>query len=174
MKQLMSLLLIVLGLTGCKSTSSLKVVSDFELDQYLGTWYEAARYDHRFEKGMSAVSATYSMNEDGTIKVLNRGYKDGKQEWGEIIGVAKSKGDADQGWLKVSFFKPFYASYKIIYLDPEYTKAIVTSSTYGYLWILVRDPALPEAELDQLVDRAKGFGFERDKMILVDQAGNRK
>lgn len=172
MKWMMTIALLSLALVGCKSTSNLEVVSDFDSGKYLGTWYEVARYDHRFERNMSNVSATYSKNEDGSIKVLNRGFKEGKQEWDDIEGVAKPKGDADRGWPKVSFFWPFYASYKIIHLDDAYTEAIVTGPTYGYLWILVRDPALPEADLQRLVGLAEGFGFERSEMIFVDQSKN--
>lgn len=139
----------------------------------MGTWYEAVRYPHRFEKGMSHVSATYSLNEDGTIEVLNRGFNERKQEWEEIQGVAKPKGNDGKGWLKVSFFKPFYASYKIIYLDEAYSKAIVTGPTYGYLWILVRNPELPEAELEELIERSEAFGFNREKMIIVEQTENK-
>lgn len=164
--------LVLLTLAGCKSTSNLKVVSSFDAERYMGVWYEAARYPHRFEKGMSAVSATYSFNEDGTIKVLNRGYVDKKSEWEEIKGVAKLKGAADEGWLKVSFFKPFYASYKIIYLDEAYRNAIVAGPSYGYLWILTRDPDLPKTELDKLISKARNFGYEEEKIIIVDQKRN--
>lgn len=170
--RLLYLLFIPFLLSGCASTSDLSAVSDFDLERYLGTWYEAVRYDHGFERGMSAVSAAYSMNRDGTIKVVNRGYGNGA--WNEAVGVAKPKNEISQGWLMVSFFKPFYGSYKIVYLDPEYTQAIVTSSTRRYLWILTRSPVLPEAELEQLIVRAEGFGFDRNKMILVDQALNSK
>ena len=164
--------IILLGLVGCKSTSNLEVISGFDGDRYMGVWYEVARYPHRFEKGMSSVSATYSLNKDGTIKVMNRGYTDDEQKWDDIEGVAKLKGAEDKGWLKVSFFKPFYASYKIIYLNDEYTKAIVTGPTYGYLWILVRDPALPEAELEDLISKAENLSFEREELIIVDQSRN--
>jgi len=164
--------LLLLMLAGCKSTSNLKVVSGFDAGRYMGVWYEAARYPHRFEKGMSAVSATYSLNDDGTIKVLNRGYVDNKPDWEEIEGVAKLKGAADEGWLKVSFFKPFYASYKIIYLDEAYTSAIIAGPSYRYLWILTRDPGLPEAQLKQLISKARGFGYDEEKIIIVDQKRN--
>jgi apolipoprotein D and lipocalin family protein len=167
-------MILVAGLliSGCRSTSRLEVVSDFEVDQYLGVWYEAARMPHRFEKDLSSVSAKYSFNEDGTIKVINRGFNDKKLAWEEIEGVAKFKADTDQGWLKVSFFKPFYASYKIIHLDSTYTQAIVTGPSYGYLWILVRDPALPKTDIEALVAKAAAFGFETEKLILVDQTKN--
>ncbi|MDF7797874.1 lipocalin family protein [Pontiellaceae bacterium B1224] len=171
MRALFALLLLV-GLTGCKSTSNLNVVGNFDAERYLGTWYEVARFPHRFEKDMTDVSATYSMNEDNTIKVFNRGYK--KNEWKDIEGVAKFKGDKTQGWLKVSFFKPFYASYKIIDLDDDYTRAIVTGPSYGYLWILSRDPVIPQAELDELISKVRNFGFDTEKLIIVDQSRNVK
>jgi apolipoprotein D and lipocalin family protein len=163
-------LLMLLALTGCRSTSSLDVVSGFDAGRYLGVWYEAARYDHRFEKGLVSVTATYTMNEDGTIQVVNRGYDPEKGSWKESKGVAKMKGDGDRGWLKVSFFRPFYASYKIIYLDEDYTRAIVTGPTFGYLWILVRDPDIPASDLQELVAEAGRLGFDTDKLIYVDQS----
>ena len=159
-------------ISGCRSTSNLEVVSEFEVERYLGVWYEAARMPHGFEKNLSSVSATYSFNEDGTIKVLNRGYNDKKLEWEDIEGVAKFKADQKQGWLKVSFFKPFYASYKVIYLNEDYTQAIVTGPSYGYLWILVREPALPKIEIEALIAKAGAFGFETETFILVDQTRN--
>ena len=164
----------LLLLAGCKTTSNLKVVDKFDAERYTGVWFEAARLPHRFEDGMSYVSATYSWNEDGTIKVVNRGFKDDENAWEQIEGVAKFKGAKDQGWLKVSFFKPFYASYKILYLDDDYTQAIVTGPTYGYLWILVRDPNLSEAQRDALVYMAGDLGFDTAKLILVDQSQNGK
>ena len=159
-------------MAGCRSTSNLEVVTNFEVERYLGVWYEAARMPHGFEKNLSSVSADYSFNENGTIKVLNRGFNDKKLKWEEIEGVAKFKTAEDQGWLKVSFFKPFYASYKVIYLNEAYTQAIVTGPTYGFLWILVRDPALPKAETERLVSKAGEFGFETEKLIIVDQSKN--
>jgi apolipoprotein D and lipocalin family protein len=172
MKHAWSIVLLVC-LAGCKSTSNLTVVSDFDVSAYLGTWYEAARYPHRFEKGLNSVSATYSLNNKGTIKVENRGFNDKKQKWEDIEGVAKFKDTDDRGWLKVSFFKPFYASYKIIYLDEAYSKAIVTGPSYGYLWILVRNPSLPKEELSELIDKAEKLGFDPEKLIIVDQSRNK-
>ena len=166
------LLCACLVITGCRSTSKLEVVTDFEADRYLGVWYEAARMPHRFEKNLSSVSAAYSFNEDGTIKVLNRGFNDKKLQWEEIEGVAKFKADSEQGWLKVSFFKPFYASYKIIHLNSTYTEAIVTGPSYGYLWILVRDPSLAEADVNKLIAKADDFGFDTENLIIVDQSRN--
>lgn len=176
MKRLLFLLLLCSTglLSGCRSTSNLEVVKDFDIDRYLGVWYEAARYPHRFEKGLSAVTAEYTRNPDGTIKVVNRGFDAEKNEWEQADAVAKFKGSSEEGWLKVSFFKPFYASYKIIHLNETYTEAIVTGPSYGYLWILVRDPQLPDAELEELIDKARKFGFESEKLIVVDQTRNQQ
>ena len=113
------LCLVAVLFAGCNSTSNLKVVSDFEPDRYLGVWYEAARLPHGFEKNLSSVSAEYTRNEKGTIRVVNRGHNDVTGKWSTAKGVAKLKGDPEEGWFKVSFFKPFYASYKIVHLDAE-------------------------------------------------------
>jgi len=166
--------LLLISLAGCTSTSNLDAVTGFEPDRYLGTWYEVARYPHRFESNLSSVSATYARNEDGSIKVTNRGFNDKHREWESIDGVARLKGTSDLGWLKVSFFKPFYASYKIIHLNDEYTRAIVTGPSYGYLWILSRKPVLTDAELEPLISKAEGLGFDRNKLIIVDQSLNTK
>lgn len=173
MRKCLLLALLPLFLVGCASTRDLEVVENFDADRYMGVWYETARFPHRFEKGMSAVSATYSINDDGTINVLNKGYVDAKEEWKDIEGVAKFKGDPDVGWLKVSFFKPFYASYKIVHLNEAYTRAIVTGPSYGYLWILSRDAEIPQSERDELVAKAKAMGFDVDTLIFVDQSKNR-
>jgi apolipoprotein D and lipocalin family protein len=155
-------------LCGCSSTSNLDVVSGFEIDRYLGTWYEVARFPHRFERGLTSVTAEYSLNPDGTVRVVNRGYNTAKAEWEQAVAEAKFKNDPTKGWLKVSFFKPFYASYKIIHLDAEYTEAIVTGPTYSYLWILVRDPDISQPDLDRLVRTAGGFGFDTNRLELIE------
>ncbi len=162
------LLLAALLLSGCRTTSGLEVVTGFDVDRYLGTWYEAARFPHRFERHLTSVTAAYTHNDDGTIKVVNRGYNVSTGEWEQAVGTARFKGDPDTGWLKVSFFKPFYASYKILYLDEQYTEAIVTGPTYNYLWILVRDPKIPETELQRLVDVAAGFGFDTNRLEIIE------
>ena len=168
MIRLVSALMLLTALTGCRSTSNLSVVDGFDAERYMGVWYEAARYPHRFEKGLTDVTASYSIRDDGRIRVVNRGFDTARGEWRDIKGIAKFRGAADRGWLKVSFFGPFYASYKIIYLDADYTEAIVTGPTYGYCWILVRNPSLPQERLEALVRRATDFGFDPDRLILVN------
>ena len=167
-------ILAVIGVTGgCRSTSKLEVVTGFEPDRYMGTWYEAARFPHGFEKNLQSVSAQYDRKKDGKIRVINQGFNTKTEEWESIEGAAKLKGNAELGWLKVSFFKPFYASYKIIHLDDDYTQAIVTGPTFGFLWILVRDPALPKSELDALIEKTQGFGFDTNKLIMVEHSERR-
>lgn len=164
------LLLSAFLLTGCRSTSELKAVTPFQVTRYLGTWYEAARFPHRFEKGLTSVTAQYSRNPDGTIKVVNRGYNRGKGEWKQAEGIAKFKSDPSLGWLKVSFFGPFYADYKVIYLNESYTEAIVTGPTYKYLWILTREPEIQQEHLDSLISIAAGFGFDTNRIEYIEQA----
>lgn len=138
----------------------------------MGVWYEIARFPHGFEKGMSHVTATYTLNEDGSINVVNRGFVDKKQEWKEAEAHAKLKGPATEGWLKVSFFKPFYGSYKIIDLDDDYSRAIVTTGSFNYLWLLAREPQLSAETYTAMIDRAGELGFETEKLIPVDQSKN--
>ena len=165
-------ILSIIALSGCSTTSDLKVVEDFDLKRYMGTWYEVARFNHRFEQGLSSVSATYSLNGNETVKVVNRGYNIDKQSWETIEGIAKPKENNGLGWLKVSFFRPFWASYKVLYIDDEYTKVLIGGPTYDYLWILVRDPALPEDQWTDLIDKARALGYDTDRLIHVNQAKN--
>ena len=165
---------LVLLISGCRSTRDLSVVSGFDVNRYLGTWYEAARFPHRFDEGLSAVMANYSLNEEGTIKVINRGFHAEEKRWKQAEGVAKFRNDPAEGWLKVSFFGPFYAAYKIIYLDKDYTEAIVAGPSYDYLWILVREPDFPAKELDRLIRNAAELGFDTNRLEIIDQSLNKK
>ena len=143
-------------------------VGGFELDRYLGTWYEIARLDHRFERGLTSVSAEYSMRDDGGVAVLNRGFDEGKKEWKEARGRAKFIGDPSVGSLKVSFFGPFWGGYHIIALDTDrYRWAMVAGPNRSYLWILSREPSLDSAVTADLVGKARQWGFETDELIYV-------
>ena len=144
-----------------------EVVTGFELERYLGTWYEVARLDHRFERGLSEVTATYSMREDGGVKVVNRGYDAASGEWDEAVGKAYVVSDPDIGRLKVSFFGPFYGGYNIVVLDPEYQHAMVVGPNERYLWVLARQPGLTPSVLDTLVSTARDAGFPVDELIMV-------
>ena len=148
-----------------------QVVSGFELDRYLGTWYEIARLDHRFERGLSNITANYSLRDDGGVSVVNRGYKVEKGEWDEAAGKAYFVGESDVGQLKVSFFGPFYGGYNIVELDKEdYQYALVAGPDRDYLWILARTPELDPEILSLLVNKAKDLNFSTDELIFVDHS----
>lgn len=148
-------------------------MASFDVQRYLGTWYEIARLDHSFERGLDSVTATYSLNDDGTIRVLNRGYRVAESAWDEAEGVARFVGEESTGHLKVSFFGPFYASYVVFGLDQEnYEYAFVSGFNNNYLWLLARTPET-SAELKQrFVQRAGELGFAVDELLFVDQGRN--
>jgi apolipoprotein D and lipocalin family protein len=146
-------------------------VSGFELDRYLGRWYEIARLDHSFERNMSDVNATYQLQDDGSVKVINRGYDTQRKAWKEAIGRALFIGDSATASLKVSFFGPFYGGYHVIALDQQnYRWSLVAGPNRDYLWILARDKTLPAAVREQLVSQAQALGFATDKLIWVEQS----
>lgn len=161
----------LLTLFGCaRSTAHLEPVQPFDVGRYTGVWYEAARFPHRFEEGLERVSAEYSRREDGTLRVLNKGFNPETGQWGQIEGTAKFAEAPDVGSLKVCFFWPFYGAYKIVALDTqEYTWAIVTGNTDRYLWILTRQPRLPENEFQDLIARVREMGFDTSQLIRVNQ-----
>ncbi|WP_394151409.1 lipocalin family protein [Vibrio maritimus] len=160
---LFSLSLMLLGCTGMPDT--VKPVTGFDLDRYLGKWYEVARLDHSFERGLDNVSATYSMNDDGSVKVLNRGWDTEDKEWSEAIGKAKFVEAQDIAHLKVSFFGPFYGSYVVYYLEEDYSVALVSGYNSDYFWILSRTPTIESKKLEQYVELAKNAGFDTASLI---------
>ncbi|MGZ3928883.1 MAG: lipocalin family protein, partial [Mucilaginibacter sp.] len=136
---------IAIGLSSCVSIpKGAKAVSAFQTDKYMGTWYEIARFDFRFEKGLDHVTATYTLNNDSTIRVDNKGFSVKEQKWKESIGKAKLTGNGSEGRLKVSFFGPFYAGYNVIAIDPDYRYALVAGNDLSYLWLLSREKVMPE------------------------------
>ena len=145
-------------------------INKFRLDRYLGTWYEIARLDHSFERGLSHVSANYSMRSDGGVKVLNRGYSLEKNSWDEAEGKAYFVESSDIGYLKVSFFGPFYGAYIILELDHEnYQYSVVSGPDKSYLWILSRNPILNENIKNILINKANKLGFNTKELIFVEQ-----
>lgn len=170
-KRLSLLVAVFIGVSGCTGIpDGVEVVEGFELERYLGTWYEIARLDHRFERGLSEVTATYSANEDGSVRVLNRGFDGESAEWEEATGKALMIDRADQGRLKVSFFGPFYGAYNIFELDTEgYRYAMVSGPDRSYLWILSRTPVLEPSVLERLVEKARTLGYPVDDLIFVAQ-----
>ncbi len=146
-------------------------VTGFELERYLGTWYEVARLDHRFETDLAAVTARYELRDDGGISVVNRGFDVKAEQWDSVMGRAYFIDDPDTASLKVSFFGPFYGGYHVLALDesaPDYGYALVAGPSVKYLWVLARSPQLPPETLDRLVDQARSLGFDVDELILVD------
>ena len=143
-------------------------VTGFDIDRYLGTWYEIVRLDHFFERGLARVSAEYSLRDDGGIKVVNRGFNPQKNRWKEATGKAYFVDDSSLGRLKVSFWGPFYSSYNIIDLDKKnYSYSLVCGPNKSYLWILARQPHMEESLKSELIEKAKALGFETDKLISV-------
>jgi len=145
-------------------------VGEFKLDRYLGKWYEIARLDHSFERGLTHVSADYSPRPDGGVRVVNRGYSEREASWKEIEGKAYFVGQPDEGFLKVSFFGPFYGSYVIFELDHQgYAYSMVSGPGKSWLWILARRPAMDDALKKTLVEKAAGLGFDTSKLVFVNQ-----
>ena len=156
---------------GCTTLpEQVKPVDHFELSRYLGTWYEIARLDHRFERGLTRVQAQYALNADGSVQVINRGYDPVRQRWQQATGVAKFMGSSDTGLLKVSFFRPFYGTYAVFALDHEqYQYAVISGPSHDYLWILARTPTRTDSLKQQLVEKAQAAGFDTQQLIFVAQ-----
>lgn len=167
----LALLLGTFLLAGCTVTpQGVTPIENFELDRYLGTWYEIARLDHRFERGLSQVSATYSKRPDGGIDVLNRGLDSRTGQWKEATGRAYFIDEPHVARLKVTFFWPFYGGYNVIALDREhYAYALICGPNRNYLWVLARDRQLDATIIQQLVATAGRLGFETGQLIFVDQ-----
>ncbi len=143
----------------------LEVVDSVDLDRYLGRWYEIASYPAWFQKNCTAVTADYSLREDGRIKVINscrKGSLDGKVK--QTSGKAKVVNSASNAKLKVSFFGPFWGDYWIIDLDPDYQWAVVGMPSRKYLWILSRTPQMDEAVLESIIARLPDAGYDPDKL----------
>ena len=170
MKKMMFSLCLLLGGCAVAPPSGVTPITGFELDRYLGKWYEIARLDHSFERGLSNVSASYSPRDDGGVRVLNRGYDDRAGTWKEAEGRAYFTGEPTVGSLKVSFFGPFYGGYHIVALDQDkYSYALISGPSQDYLWILARTRSVPPAVLDELLKQAKALGFATDSLIWVKQ-----
>ncbi|MDZ7826347.1 MAG: lipocalin family protein [Gammaproteobacteria bacterium] len=160
---------LLLVLTGCTGVpEGITPVSGFEPERYLGTWYEIARLDHSFERGLSSVTAEYSAREDGGIDVVNRGLDADTGEWKTAEGRAYFVDGRDRGHLKVSFFGPFYGAYVVFELDADYRHALVAGPSRDYLWLLARTPEPDPAVVERLLARAAEAGFDVDALIRVD------
>jgi apolipoprotein D and lipocalin family protein len=146
-----------------------QAVADFDAERYLGRWYEIARLDHSFERNLVNVTAEYSRREDGAVRVRNRGFDTEDNEWSDIEGVARFVGDDDEGYLKVSFFGPFYGSYVVFELEREdYDYAFVSGFNRDYLWLLARTPTVSDALKAEFTEKAASLGFATDELIWVE------
>ncbi|QIQ22110.1 lipocalin family protein [Zophobihabitans entericus] len=160
--------------TGCSVSvpPDIKPVDQFDISKYLGTWYEIARLDHSFEKGLNNVKAAYSLKENGDVKVVNSGFNPIKGKWSEAIGTAKFLGEPDTGALKVSFFGPFYGGYNIVKLDEHYQYAVIVGSSLKYFWILSRTPTISENLKQELLTVAYELNIDTQQLIWVNQDKN--
>lgn len=161
----------ILGCSAPKAPAGVEPVRGFELERYLGTWHEVARLDHSFERGMEQVTATYSLREGGGVRVLNKGYRTDKRVWKEAEGKAFLVGAPSVGFLKVSFFGPFYGSYVIFDLDTtSYGHAFVAGPDTSYLWLLSRSPTISDSLRARFTSMAAARGFDTAALIWVKQA----
>ncbi len=161
----------VLALSACSTLppQGITAVTGFEPARYSGKWYEIARLDHRFERGLTDVSAVYTREPDGSLRVLNRGYDPSAARWKKAIGRALFNGAPSTASLKVSFFGPFYAGYHVVALDAHYQWALVAGNNRDYLWILSRDKTLPPQVKAALLSKAAALGFATDQLTWVAQ-----
>jgi apolipoprotein D and lipocalin family protein len=162
-------LLLAVFLSACTGMpESVAPAQDFDVNRYLGQWYEIARLDHSFERGLEQISAEYSLRDDGGIKVINRGFSLKENQWREAEGKAYFVDKPNEGYLKVSFFGPFYGSYVIFALDQQnYEYAFVSGPNTSYLWLLSRTPTVEPELLAEFIDKASKLGFDTDKLIYV-------
>lgn len=161
-----------LMLVACKSPTppkGVKPITGFDAARYQGKWYEIARLENRFERGLQQVTATYGKRSDGGLSVLNRGYDPVKGQWKESDGKAYFIGESTTASLKVSFFGPFYGGYNVIALDDDYRYALVSGPNRDYLWILSRTPQIPESVKQNYLTIARGLDFPVDKILWVNQ-----
>ena len=156
-------------LKSCRTIpKNVTAVKPFVVEKYLGKWYEIARVDFRFERGLNNTTANYSLNDNGTIKVVNRGFDFNKKQWKQSTGKAKLVSGNDEGKLKVSFFGPFYSGYNVIALDAAYKYALVCGKNRDYLWILSREKSIPDDIKSDYLDIAKRYGFDTSKLVWVE------
>lgn len=144
-------------------------IENFDINRYLGDWYEIARLDHSFERGLTNVKANYSLNSDGSVKVINTGFSEKENKWKEAIGKAHFFDDKNKGHLKVSFFGPFYGSYIIFKLDQNYQYAFITSYNRDFLWLLSRTPTINNSVKSDFINTVTELGFNSDEIIFVKQ-----
>jgi apolipoprotein D and lipocalin family protein len=165
-------ILAVIAVTLLMSCSSIPkgavAIKPFDKGKYLGNWYEIARMDFRFEHNLNNTTANYSLNNDGSIKVVNRGFNYATGKWSEATGKAKPAGGPDEAKLKVSFFGPFYGAYNVIALDEQYKYALIAGKNLKYLWILSRETSVPDDIRQRYLETARNLGFDTSALIWVE------
>lgn len=157
-----------------KVPKGLEIVKPFDINKFLGKWYEIARLDYRFERNLTHCTAEYSMDENGDITVINRGYNIKKEQMDEVEGKAMFVGSPDEGRLKVSFWGPFYSAYNIVNLDKDYKNVLVAGKDFKHLWLMSREPYMAEEHIEYLLQQAESYGFDTSKLIWTDQQMNRR
>ena len=156
----------VMNIISKRNAVDVQTVQKFELERYLGTWYEIARYDHSFERGLTSVKAQYVRRDDGMIKVVNTGFDAKRGQQKEVIGKAKTT--SAPGMLKVSFFWIFYADYRVLALGDDYEWALVSAGRSDkYLWILSRTEKLADDTLKGILSEAQRRGFDAGRLIFL-------
>ncbi len=172
MNALRILLIMVMSLmlTACFGMpENVTPVKNFEVDRYLGKWYEIARLDHSFERGLNNISAEYTMRDDGGIAVVNRGYSVEDGQWETAEGKAYFVNDKDEAYLKVSFFGPFYGSYVVFELEQDnYDYAFISGPNTSYLWLLSRTPDVAQSVIDDFITMSQERGFDTSELIFVN------
>ena len=162
--------MLCLALVSCTGIpDGIEPVTGFDQSRYLGTWYEIARLDHSFERGLSDVTATYDLNPDGSIKVLNRGFNAEEGAWREAKGVARFMGSSDIAHLKVSFFGPFYGSYIVFELGEDYDYAFVSGFNRDYLWLLAREPQITSELRNHFIETMMALDFDPAELVWLDK-----
>lgn len=165
-KVLVSAFLVCSLLSGCKK-ADIPVIDDFDKNKYLGTWYEIARLDNSFERNLELVTANYSVESDGKIKVVNRGYNTVTKKWEDAHANAESTDVPN--FIKV-YFVPFIAGdYKVAYIDDDYTIAVVSGGTFKYLWFLSRTPKVTEEQMQRMISVSQIIGYDTSKLIYTVQ-----
>ncbi len=166
--QMIILAMVIMGISSCQTIpDGAEAVQPFNKEKYLGKWYEIARLDFKQERNLDNTSATYSLNEDGTIKVDNRGYNTKENKWTQAIGKAKFVKDEDIAMLKVSFFGPFYSGYNVIAIDDNYKYALVAGESLKYLWFLSRETTMPDDVKNKFLKIAESIGYHTSDLIWV-------
>jgi apolipoprotein D and lipocalin family protein len=170
--------IVILGIGGLYMWSSCRhvkvldgtvVVQPFDINKYLGTWYKIARFDFKHEKNLKNVTATYTLNDNGSVKVINRGFDYKKNKWKDAKGVAKFVDNSNKGALKVSFFGPFYAGYNIVAMEPDYKTALIFGENKNYMWILSREKSINNQVKDKFIRIATEAGYDVSRLVWTEQ-----